>query len=68
MGQRLRAPGALPRDPGRSLGVCGQTGLHSEFQDSYIVRPCLKRKLDSRVWWWHMPLVPALGRQRQADF
>jgi hypothetical protein len=19
-------------------------------------------------WWWHMPLIPALGRQRQVDF
>jgi len=19
-------------------------------------------------WWWLMPLIPALGRQRQADF
>ena len=19
-------------------------------------------------WWWHMPLIPALGRERQADF
>jgi hypothetical protein len=19
-------------------------------------------------WWWCMPLIPALGRQRQADF
>jgi hypothetical protein len=19
-------------------------------------------------WWWHTPLIPALGRQRQVDF
>jgi hypothetical protein len=19
-------------------------------------------------WWWHMPVIPALRRQRQADF
>jgi hypothetical protein len=23
--------------------------------------------LTSARWWWHRPLVPALGRQRQAD-
>jgi hypothetical protein len=27
----------------------------------------LKEIQESRVW-WRMPLIPALGRQRQADF
>jgi hypothetical protein len=27
----------------------------------------LKWQLQSRAW-WHMPLIPALGKQRQADF
>jgi hypothetical protein len=22
----------------------------------------------STGWWWYMPLIPALGKQRQADF
>jgi hypothetical protein len=32
---------------------------------SYMI---LFKKIDLAGWWWHMPLIPALGRQRQADF
>jgi hypothetical protein len=23
---------------------------------------------DKKTGWWHIPLIPALGRQKQADF
>jgi hypothetical protein len=29
--------------------------------------PCLRKEITSRTWWC-TPLIPALGRQRQADF
>jgi hypothetical protein len=42
-------------------------------EDSYSVliynnkKSFLKKERESRVWWC-MPLIPALRRQRQADF
>jgi hypothetical protein len=37
--------------------------LSSDVSDGILI----EIKLLSRVWWL-MPLIPALGRQRQADF
>jgi hypothetical protein len=34
---------------------------------SFRGRPYLKKEKEAG-WWWLMPLVPALGRQRQVDF
>ena len=28
----------------------------------------LTKKESGAQWWWHTPLIPALGRQRKADF
>jgi hypothetical protein len=29
---------------------------------------CMEKEADLARQWWRMPLIPALGRQRQADF
>jgi hypothetical protein len=36
-------------------------------EKSYNKEELLRKSLQAR-WWWHMPLIPALGRQKQADF
>jgi hypothetical protein len=41
-----------------------------------MLKICLKflknknilKKRERAGWWWHMPLIPALRRQRQVDF
>jgi hypothetical protein len=35
---------------------------------SYIWIRAGQQKESSAGQWWHMPLIPALGRQKQADF
>jgi hypothetical protein len=38
-------------------------------EDSYVATVYLHIINKSLAgWWWYMPLIPALGRQRQADF
>jgi hypothetical protein len=43
-------------------------------QEAQVITDCLNcsflKKKKKKNWgrWWRMPLIPALGRQRQADF
>jgi hypothetical protein len=47
------------------LQVKGQQ--ESPGNQDYIAKPCLKISTIAGQW-WRTPLIPALGRQRQADF
>ena len=43
-------------------------GWSEENQGQEHSALCIPRKEIKVGQWWHMPLIPALGRQRQADF
>jgi hypothetical protein len=44
--------------------------IQHELTVRIILRSPLLIKITSTAarWWWHMPLIPAHGRQRQEDF
>jgi hypothetical protein len=42
-------------------------GTRSIAEKRHMAKATLKKKAFNRAWWC-TPLIPALGRQRQADF
>jgi hypothetical protein len=52
---------------GRSQGL---TKVHSKFKagPGYHRKVLYQKEQEKSRAWWHMPLIPALGKQRQADF
>jgi hypothetical protein len=46
----------------RRKKIRGWGGVGSDINSSSI------KNIFVAGWWWHMSLIPALGRQRQADF
>ena len=61
-------PSTLEEGAGQSLCIRGQPGLHSLHStvQGFLEKTCLK-KVKEAGWWWRMPLISALERQRQVD-
>jgi hypothetical protein len=54
---------------GRSVGRYLDHQLIQRAQPTMVaIIPRLYIRNLAKLGWWHMPLIPALGRQRQADF
>jgi hypothetical protein len=51
----------------KGVGEYLSSFLKITFHKSMIARDEVKKAFGSWVW-WHMPLIPALGMQRQTDF
>jgi hypothetical protein len=65
----------LPRDQTQSAtnitGYCGRSiksGLLYPSCAAELKQESQLKQSDGCQAWWRMPLIPALGRQRQADF
>jgi hypothetical protein len=75
-GSVVKSTGCSSRDPefnsqqphgGSQPSVMGSNVLFWQI-DIHTNRARIHRKKKEAGWWWHMPLIPALGRQRQANF
>jgi hypothetical protein len=43
--------------------------VKSQKKDFFnIISTFFKKSYNKAGWWWRTPLIPALGKQRQADF
>jgi hypothetical protein len=55
------------------LRAINQSPFHSHraLYSFLLIRPLMDYRVSVRNWagqWWYMPVIPVLGRQRQADF